>query len=229
MRDQTFRRCPTRGARNSSTQPELPALAPLNSCPDHFLHAKIRPLVIGFDPAKPDIDIGRPASARRLPRHDFTRLITSALQMRRLTGDPRPKRRGLSVPGVSMFYRRRQRPPRPHFGEFVSATIQRHARGARDRLLYAGLPAQDATSTSDTGCSRKPELQRLPKERKSLAGQVAFVTAAPAASTGATAITTCYAGACVVLADIDEAALGVAPDERPGAVRDFVRSVGLSA
>ncbi|TIT74539.1 MAG: bifunctional rhamnulose-1-phosphate aldolase/short-chain dehydrogenase, partial [Mesorhizobium sp.] len=26
------------------------------SCPDHFLRTKIRPLVIEFDPAKPDVD-----------------------------------------------------------------------------------------------------------------------------------------------------------------------------
>ena len=35
----------------------LEALAPLGtSCPDHFLRTKIRPLVVDFDPAAPDID-----------------------------------------------------------------------------------------------------------------------------------------------------------------------------
>ena len=36
---------------------DLRPLAPLGtSCPDHFLRTKIRPLVIEFDPAKPDVD-----------------------------------------------------------------------------------------------------------------------------------------------------------------------------
>ncbi|MGO8499515.1 hypothetical protein ACC785_37015, partial [Rhizobium ruizarguesonis] len=26
------------------------------SCPDHFLRTKIRPLIVDFDPAKPDVD-----------------------------------------------------------------------------------------------------------------------------------------------------------------------------
>ncbi|PIL13782.1 hypothetical protein P775_27855 [Puniceibacterium antarcticum] len=34
--------------------PRLAALGP--SCPDHFLRTKIRPLVVDFDPANPDID-----------------------------------------------------------------------------------------------------------------------------------------------------------------------------
>ena len=33
---------------------ELAALG--TSCPDHFLRTKIRPLVISFDPSKPDVD-----------------------------------------------------------------------------------------------------------------------------------------------------------------------------
>ena len=43
---------------------DLRPLAPLGtSCPDHFLRTKIRPLVIEFDPAKPDVD----AVVARLP------------------------------------------------------------------------------------------------------------------------------------------------------------------
>ncbi|HEY4192791.1 MAG TPA: bifunctional rhamnulose-1-phosphate aldolase/short-chain dehydrogenase, partial [Mesorhizobium sp.] len=39
---------------NSARLGELAALG--TSCPDHFLRTKIRPLVIEFDPAKPDVD-----------------------------------------------------------------------------------------------------------------------------------------------------------------------------
>jgi rhamnose utilization protein RhaD (predicted bifunctional aldolase and dehydrogenase) len=36
---------------------DLRPLAALGtSCPDHFLRTKIRPLVIDFDPDKPDVD-----------------------------------------------------------------------------------------------------------------------------------------------------------------------------
>ena len=48
---------------------ELAALG--TSCPDHFLRTKIRPLVVGFDPAKPDVDAALAGLERRhggLPR-----------------------------------------------------------------------------------------------------------------------------------------------------------------
>ena len=36
---------------------DMPPLAALGtSCPDHFLRTKIRPLVVDFDPGKPDLD-----------------------------------------------------------------------------------------------------------------------------------------------------------------------------
>ena len=63
---------------------ELRPLAPLGtSCPDHFLRTKIRPLVIEFDPAKPDVD----AVIARLPRTSpptapTTRPITTAASIR---------------------------------------------------------------------------------------------------------------------------------------------------
>ena len=42
---------------SSSTRKNLRPLAALGtSCPDHFLRTKIRPLVVEFDPAKPDVD-----------------------------------------------------------------------------------------------------------------------------------------------------------------------------
>ena len=46
------RPCWSSSARRSCD--ELAALG--TSCPDHFLRTKIRPLVVDFDPAKPDVD-----------------------------------------------------------------------------------------------------------------------------------------------------------------------------
>ena len=39
---------------NAADMPPLAALG--TSCPDHFLRTKIRPLVVDFDPARPDLD-----------------------------------------------------------------------------------------------------------------------------------------------------------------------------
>jgi rhamnose utilization protein RhaD (predicted bifunctional aldolase and dehydrogenase) len=39
---------------NSKNLQPLGALG--TSCPDHFLRTKIRPLIVDFDPAKPDVD-----------------------------------------------------------------------------------------------------------------------------------------------------------------------------
>ena len=51
-----FRRS-ARPCSNSSIRKDSRALAALGtSCPDHFLRTKIRPLVLDFDPAKPDVD-----------------------------------------------------------------------------------------------------------------------------------------------------------------------------
>ena len=59
---------------------DMDALAALGtSCPDHFLRTKIRPLVVDFDPAKPDVDAalaGLPAPSP--PTATTTRPITSA-------------------------------------------------------------------------------------------------------------------------------------------------------
>ena len=71
---------------NSSLRRTCAPLAALGtSCPDHFLRTKIRPLVIDFDPANPDID--KPSSPV-LPMHiaayraDYAGLLR-ALQARR--------------------------------------------------------------------------------------------------------------------------------------------------
>jgi NAD(P)-dependent dehydrogenase (short-subunit alcohol dehydrogenase family) len=70
-------------------------------------------------------------------------------------------------------------------------------------------------------------LQRMPKA-KSLAGQVAFVTGAAGGIGLATAARLLGEGACVMLADIDDAALAKAQDELAGAFgSDVVRSLKM--
>lgn len=206
---------------------ELPALAPLGtSCPDHFLRTKIRPLVIGLDPAQPDID----AVAAALPAAlDAYRADYQAYYERCKYADSPAMRDPNAVvyliPGVGMFTFAGDKATARISAEFYVNAIN-VMRGAAAVSDYAGLPEQDAFDI-EYWLLEEAKLQRLPKP-KSLAGQVAFVTGGAGGIGKATAIRLLREGACVVLADIDEAALGTAQDELAKVFgKDFVRSVRL--
>ncbi|NEA37640.1 bifunctional rhamnulose-1-phosphate aldolase/short-chain dehydrogenase, partial [Streptomyces sp. SID13031] len=99
---------------------ELQPLARLGtSCPDHFLLTKIRPLVVGFDPAKPDVDgvvAGLEASLEAY-RADYTRYYESCKH------DNSPKMRDPNpviflIPGVGMLSFARDKATARIAGEF---------------------------------------------------------------------------------------------------------------
>jgi NAD(P)-dependent dehydrogenase (short-subunit alcohol dehydrogenase family) len=91
---------------------------------------------------------------------------------------------------------------------------------------YQGLAEQEAFDI-EYWLLEEAKLQRMPKP-KSLAGHIALVTGGAGGIGSATARRLLGEGACVVLADIDEAALGRVNDELGKAYgKDFVRPVRI--
>ena len=186
---------------------DLGPLAALGtSCPDHFLRTKIRPLVIDFDPAKPDLDAVIAGLDRALEdyRADYTRYYETCRY------DNSPKMRDPNpviflVPGVGMFSFAKDKATARIAGEFYVNAIN-VMRGASTVSEYQGLPEQEAFDI-EYWLLEEAKLQRMPKP-KSLAGRVAFITGGAGGIGRATAERLASEGACVVLADIDEAALG---------------------
>jgi rhamnulose-1-phosphate aldolase/alcohol dehydrogenase len=210
---------------NSNALKPLAALG--TSCPDHFLRTKIRPLVIDFDPAKPDVDavivgLGDQITAYRA---DYTAYYN------RCKHDNSPALRDPNavvylVPGVGMFTFAKDKATARISGEFYVNAIN-VMRGASTVSTYQGLSEQEAFDI-EYWLLEEAKLQRMPKP-KSLAGKVALVTGGAGGIGKATAIRLLREGACVVLADIDDAALNEATSELSKAFgADVVRGVNIN-
>ncbi|AZO71796.1 MULTISPECIES: bifunctional rhamnulose-1-phosphate aldolase/short-chain dehydrogenase [unclassified Mesorhizobium] len=206
---------------------DLRPLAALGtSCPDHFLRTKIRPLVIEFDPAKPDVDavIARLADDIAAYRVGYEAYYDSCKH----ADSPAirdPNAVVYLMPGVGMFTFAGDKATARISGEFYVNAIN-VMRGASTVSSYVGLPAQEAFDI-EYWQLEEAKLQRLPKP-KALAGQIALVTGGAGGIGRATADRLLREGACVVLADIDEAALATANDELSKAYgKDVVRSVRI--
>ncbi|MDH7790981.1 bifunctional rhamnulose-1-phosphate aldolase/short-chain dehydrogenase [Ochrobactrum sp. AN78] len=197
------------------------------SCPDHFLRTKIRPLVIDFDPAKPDVDriVDGLDAALETYRADYARYYESCKR------DNSPKMRDPNpviflIPGVGMLSFARDKATARIAGEFYVNAIN-VMRGASAVSEYQGLPEQEAFDI-EYWLLEEAKLQRMPKP-KSLAGRIALITGGAGGIGYATAEHLAGEGACVVLADIDAGSLKSAHDnlsKRFGA--DQVRSVELN-
>ncbi|MBP1842760.1 rhamnulose-1-phosphate aldolase/alcohol dehydrogenase [Rhizobium petrolearium] len=188
---------------NSKNLKPLGALG--TSCPDHFLRTKIRPLILHFDPGKPDVDAVIAALDEALEeyRADYTRYYETCKH------DDSPKMRDPNpviflVPGVGMLSFARDKATARIAGEFYVNAIN-VMRGASTVSEYQGLPEQEAFDI-EYWLLEEAKLRRMPKP-KSLAGQVAFVTGGAGGIGRATAARLMGEGACVVLADIDGGAL----------------------
>lgn len=204
---------------------DLRPLAALGtSCPDHFLRTKIRPLVIEFDPAKPDVDavIARLADDIAEYRVGYQAYYDGCKH----PDSPAirdPNAVVYLMPGVGMFTFAGDKATARISGEFYVNAIN-VMRGASTVSSYVGLPAQEAFDI-EYWLLEDLKLQRMPKP-KSLAGQIALVTGGAGGIGRATANRLLREGACVVLADIDETALAGANDELAKAYgKDFVRPV----
>ena len=196
------------------------------SCPDHFLRTKIRPLVIDFDPAKPDVDavVAGLEAATQAYRAEY------AAYYDRCKHSDSPAIRDANavvylLPGVGMFTFALDKATARISGEFYVNAIN-VMRGASAVSTYQGLPEQEAFDI-EYWLLEEAKLQRLPKP-KSLAGHIALVTGGAGGIGRATAARLLTEGACVVLADIDDAALQEATGDlskRFG--KDFIRPVRL--
>lgn len=205
----------------------LETLAPLGtSCPDHFLRTKIRPLVVEFDPANPDLDstIASLPAAAEAYRQDY------AAYYDRCKKDDSPGLRDPNavvwlVPGVGMITFALDKATARISGEFYVNAIN-VMRGASSVSTYQGLPEQEAFDI-EYWLLEEAKLQRMPKP-KALAGRIALVTGGAGGIGSATAERLLKEGACVVLADIDgNAAADVAAGMAKVFGADVVRSVRM--
>lgn len=206
---------------------EMERLAALGtSCPDHFLRTKIRPLVVPFDPAQPDIA----ATLEALPAEIASYREGYAGYYERCKRADSPAMRDPNavvylVPGVGMITFAANKATARISAEFyVNAINVMH--GASAVSTYVGLPEQEAFDI-EYWLLEEAKLQRMPRP-KPLAGRVAMVTGGAGGIGRATAAKLLSEGACVVLADIDEEALAGAHEQLAAAAgKDCVRSVKL--
>ena len=150
---------------NSSTPSEFEALAALGtSCPDHFLRTKIRPLVVDFDPGRPDLDatIAGLGDAVAAYREGLRRLLR-ALQAADSPAMRDPNAVVYLVPGVGMITFARDKATARISGEFYVNAIN-VMRGASSVSTYRGLPEQEAFDI-EYWLLEEAKLQRMPKPK----------------------------------------------------------------
>lgn len=210
---------------NSKNLRPLAALG--TSCPDHFLRTKIRPLVVDFDPANPDVD----AVIAGLDSQIADYRADYAAYYERCKHDNSPAIRDPNavvylIPGVGMITFAKDKATARISGEFYVNAIN-VMRGASTVSEYHGLLEQEAFDI-EYWLLEEAKLQRMPKP-KSLAGKIALVTGGAGGIGKATAARLLREGACVVLADIDQTALDSATAELSGVFgADFVRPVNIN-
>ncbi|WP_342070147.1 bifunctional rhamnulose-1-phosphate aldolase/short-chain dehydrogenase [Yoonia algicola] len=188
---------------NAKDMERLAALG--TSCPDHFLRTKICPLVVDFDPAKPDVD----ATIAGLDAAIADYRVGYQAYYDRCKRDDSPAIRDPNavvylIPGVGMITFAKDKATARISGEFYVNAIN-VMRGADGVSEYQGLPEQEAFDI-EYWLLEEAKLQRMPAP-KSMAGRVALVTGGAGGIGAATAERYLREGACVMLADIDDAAL----------------------
>ena len=185
---------------------DLAALASLGtSCPDHFLRTKIRPLVLEIDASRLDGEELLPTLRQAIAAYR-TDYLGYYERCRRPDSPPVRDTNPvvILVPGIGMFTFAADKATARIAGEFYVNAIN-VMRGASAASTYAGLPEQEAFDI-EYWLLEEAKLQRLPKG-KPLEGRIALVTGGAGGIGLATARRLLGEGACVVICDIDRAAL----------------------
>jgi rhamnulose-1-phosphate aldolase/alcohol dehydrogenase len=204
--------------------PRLAALG--TSCPDHFLRTKVRPLVLDLPPTAPFED----AIARLAELHADYRGEYEAYYRRHATPDSPPMRGAdpaiVLIPGVGMFSYGRDKQTARVAGEFYVNAIN-VMRGAEAVSTYAPIEESEKFRI-EYWALEEAKLARMPKP-KPLATRVAVVTGAGSGIGKAIARRLVSEGACVVVADRDGEAAGVAAAELGGADRAVAVTVDVTS
>ena len=181
------------------------------TCPDHFLRTKIRPL---FVPFAPDRESVADLWVRLAPLVDRYRddYVAYYERCRRPDSpamrDPYPVL--ILVPGVGLLSFQKDKMTARVAAEYFVNTIN-VVRWAEGVDVYEPIPEQDAFDI-EYWLLEEAKLQRMPKP-KSLEGRIALVTGGAGGIGGAVARRFLAEGACVVITDIDAAALDAATNE----------------
>lgn len=193
---------------------ELSRLAELGtSCPDHFLRTKVRPMVVDLPASAPIEEV----IDRLRQLHEAYRREYEAYYQRHATPDS-PAMRGADpaivlVPGVGMFSFGVNKQTARVAGEFYINAIN-VIRGAEALSTYT--PINEAEKFRiEYWALEEAKLQRMPKPKR-LATRIAIVTGGASGIGLATVRALVADGACVVVADLDEAKAAVVADEMGG-------------